>query len=207
MIFISPVRYYVGTILLPIRLKGNYRKGETMTNLIKSSILAFTLLVSLAACAEVATPAGPEQPTNTPPAEKAAPSQTPPVEAPVPTKNYAIVDSNLAQYPAPGEPVVEGPLAALIEGSSLGMSQGVLPRPVLRVSGDLPTPCHELAYKVRPPDKDNQVFVSLAVVPPAKGINCIQVISPINKEIPLGDLASGTYTVFVNGVKVGTLTV
>jgi hypothetical protein len=178
-----------------------------MSNMMLNLLLAFTLLLTLAACAQIAQPAGPVLVTTTPPAGKEVPSPTPPVVNPKPTGTPESPDTTFQAYPLPGTPVVEGPLSGFIEGASLGMSKNAPARPVLNIAGDLPTPCHKLAFKVAQPDKDNQVYVSLAITPPSPGVNCIQVLSHAEQEIPLGNLIPGTYTVLLNGVKVGTISV
>jgi hypothetical protein len=98
-------------------------------------------------------------------------------------------------------------VAPFIENVVLMMTKTVPHQPMLRVTGDLPTGCYSLHYKVYALDADWQVRVSLAVVPPAPGINCTQVVTSITQYIPLGNLAAGLYTVFVNGQKVGSLQV
>ena len=178
-----------------------------MSNLMINLLLAFTLLLSLAACAQIAGPAGPVLVTTTLPAGEAVPSPTPPVVNPKPTTTPESPDTTFQAYPLPGMPVVEGPLSEFVEGASLGMSKNAPARPVLNIAGNLPTPCHKLAFKIAPPDKDNQIFVSLAITPPSPGVNCIQVLSPVEKEIPLDNLVPATYTVYINGVKIGPITV
>ena len=74
----------------------------------------------------------------------------------------------------------------------------------LYVSGNLPTPCHELRANVLPPDDQNRIMVDIyTVVDPE--MMCIQVIEPFDQTIPLGPLDPGAYTVFVNGQQVGEI--
>jgi hypothetical protein len=153
------------------------------------------ILVWLAACAP-AMPAGAGQP-----APAAIPSAT--ASQQKPTSEVALA------YPADGELPAGGggALVPFIEGSSLSMSQTDPGEALLVVAGDLPTPCDSLAFKVAQPDLKNQIKVSLAIVTPASGINCIQTIQAVQKEIPLGKLSSGTYTVLINGQQAGSITV
>ena len=152
---------------------------------------SFAVLLSLAACVPAA-PAGESQP--------------------VPTVTATITEPTLEVHP--GRPAAgelpagsEGALSPFIEGASLGMSKTEPAQAVLIVAGDLPTPCHTLAFKVALPDPTNQIKVSLAILPPPARTNCTQTITPVKQEIPLGKLAPGTYTVFINGQKVGSITV
>lgn len=74
----------------------------------------------------------------------------------------------------------------------------------LAVSGDLPTPCHELRYAIDPPDADNRIMVEVySVVDPE--LLCTQVLQPFEENIslPIEDLPDGTYAVYVNGELVG----
>ena len=154
-------------------------------------LCSFALLLALAACVPAA-PAGVGQP---------APSATATIKAP--TLEVFPGYPAAAAVPAGSEEA----LFPFIEGASLAMSKTEPAQAVLIVAGDLPTPCHTLAFKVALPDPANQIMVSLAILPPPAGMNCIQTIAPIKQEIPLGKLAPGTYTVFINGQKVGSITV
>ena len=162
-----------------------------------SLLLIATMLLTLAACTQAASEAA------TPGSPTAAHPSTP-----LATQLKPSLQVSLA-YPAPGElpPGEDAMVQPFIESAALSMSTTVPAQPVLKVTGDLPTGCHTLQYKVAPPDTNHQVRVSLAVVPPAPHINCIQVVKTIEKEIPLGNLAPGLYQVLINGQKVGSLQV
>ncbi|NSW52116.1 MAG: DUF333 domain-containing protein [Anaerolineae bacterium] len=75
----------------------------------------------------------------------------------------------------------------------------------LHVSGDMPTPCHQLAVEIRPPDDDNVIMVVLSSWQEDNGLACAQVMTPFfsNITIPIDELAEGAYTVWVNGYEVG----
>jgi hypothetical protein len=151
----------------------------------------FTVLLSLTGCTQAA-PAGERQP---------APSVTATIIEP--TLEF------IPGYPAT-KAVLTGSgegLSPFMEGASLAMSKTEPAKAVLTVAGDLPTPCHTLAFKVALPDQANQIKVSLAIVPPPARMYCDQTITPVKQEIPLGKLAPSTYTVFINGQKVGSITV
>jgi hypothetical protein len=112
-------------------------------------------------------------------------------------------------YPAAGNLPADGggALASFIEGAGLIMSKTDPGEALLVVGGDLPTPCDSLTFKVAQPDLKNQIMVSLAILPPAHGTNCEQAIQAVHKEIPLGKLTSGAYTVLINGQQAGSITV
>ena len=77
---------------------------------------------------------------------------------------------------------------------------------VLNLSGSLPTPCHQLKTEVSKPDAQNRIDVSVyTLVNPA--LMCTQVIKPFEAAVPLGQLASGRYTVYVNNAQVGEVTI
>lgn len=73
---------------------------------------------------------------------------------------------------------------------------------VLRFSGELPTPCHNLRAVVSQPDSSNRINVEVYSLSKPEEI-CIQVIEPFDIEIPLGTFASGEYQVVVNGQRIG----
>jgi hypothetical protein len=72
----------------------------------------------------------------------------------------------------------------------------------LELSGSLPDPCHELRVVVSPPDDKNNIKVKVYSVTDPTMI-CITVIKPFTATIPLGNYASGRYTVDVNDTRVG----
>lgn len=91
-----------------------------------------------------------------------------------------------------------------VQTAELYMAESFPPQPFLHLSGELPTPCHELRILVNPPDDTDQIQVVVyAVVDPTTV--CIQVLEPFNNSIPLSNIPSGQFTVFVNGRKVAGL--
>ena len=73
---------------------------------------------------------------------------------------------------------------------------------VLELSGELPTPCHQLRVSVEPPDQENKIQLdAYTVVNPE--LICIQVVKPFQETIELGTFPGGHYTVWVNGEQVG----
>lgn len=73
---------------------------------------------------------------------------------------------------------------------------------VLRVAGELPTPCHELEWKVERHEAERRVEVKLfSVMDP--GVICIQVLERFDVRIPLGDFSEYGYRVYLNGQAAG----
>jgi hypothetical protein len=143
-----------------------------------------------------------------PSAQTAAPS-TPP-EA-TPTQAQTAVPPSLApagQTPSPlvtSAPTVFG--GSLKKGSVVIDSQAVAydaakNQALLNMSGSLPTPCHKLRTDVAQPTAENRIDVSVYSLVNPNTI-CTQVIKPFEAAVPLGTLASGKYTVYVNNAKVG----
>jgi hypothetical protein len=112
-------------------------------------------------------------------------------------------------YPAVGKPGADGGvnLGVLIEGAGLVMSKTDPAEALLVVTVDLPTPCHSLSFKVALPDINNQIKVSLAILPPARGSSCTQNIQSVRQEIPLGKPGPGKYTVLINGQQAGSIVI
>lgn len=70
----------------------------------------------------------------------------------------------------------------------------------LRVTGSLPTPCHQPVWEVH--DDGATIAVTLASVADP-GEVCIQVLEPFELSIPLGAFESGARAVTLNGEPVG----
>jgi hypothetical protein len=68
----------------------------------------------------------------------------------------------------------------------------------LILKGDLPTPCNALRVVVSEPDDQGNIELEVySVVDPDK--MCVQVLSPFETVIPLGDYTEGRFTVLING--------
>jgi hypothetical protein len=75
----------------------------------------------------------------------------------------------------------------------------------LQIEGTLPSPCHKLRVDLNEPDDQNRIVIEVySLVDPNE--NCIQVIEPFEANIPLGSYPDGSYTVILNGEKVGDFT-
>jgi len=72
----------------------------------------------------------------------------------------------------------------------------------LMISGNLPTPCHQLRVITSKPDADGHIQIqAYSVSDPGK--MCTQVLKPFEAEVPLGDYTEGNFTYSVNDEFVG----
>ena len=103
--------------------------------------------------------------------------------------------------PKPGdEKLTRG--EAVVKEASLVIRESYPPQVSLSLSGDLPTPCHELRVKIHAPDQENKIMVeTYSVVDPNK--ICIQVLESFEEHINLGTFSPGHYSVWVNGKVAG----
>ena len=76
---------------------------------------------------------------------------------------------------------------------------------VLHLTGQLPTPCHQLRADLQGPDEQNRIEIEVfSLVDP--GVMCAQVVEDFDRRINLGSFPGGTYTVWVNGEQIGEFT-
>jgi hypothetical protein len=105
--------------------------------------------------------------------------------------------------PAPGDVnMVRGEV--FIEEQDILTLESFPPQFVLRLSGSLPTPCHQLRVAASAPDEQDRIQVEVYSLAKPDEV-CIQVLEPFEANVPLGSYASGTYTVWVNGEQVGEI--
>ena len=142
--------------------------------------LALAGLFFLAAC----TPYDSNKPVTDQPV---VPPQEKPTETPMPVLPEDPMTSR--------EPV-------FIEEQGLLIRESFPPQIALGLSGNLPTPCHQLRAEVSPPDAENKIVVDVySTADP--GMLCTQVLSPFSETIELGTFPSGHYSVWMNGELVG----
>lgn len=79
-----------------------------------------------------------------------------------------------------------------------------IPRFVLRISGALPTPCHNIRVIVSEADDNNNIQVEVYSLSDPNEI-CIQVLEPFEIIVPLGVYTSGEYQVVVNEKGIGEI--
>lgn len=95
---------------------------------------------------------------------------------------------------------------AFVQDVDILVQESFPPGFVLKLTGNLPTPCNELRVLVNPPDKDNKIVVEVySVIAPDK--MCAQVLAALNASVPLIGLSTGKYTVWIDGSQVGEIDV
>ncbi len=120
--------------------------------------------------------------------DPAEPLEPPAVTNPGRTTKYA---------PQPGDAQLERG-SVFVEEFGILIQESYPPSYLLHLTGNLPTPCHELRAVVPEPDKSGTINVELySVTDP--GALCIQVLSPFEADIPLGSYTEGRYPVTING--------
>ena len=70
------------------------------------------------------------------------------------------------------------------------------------------TPCYKLRVTISQPDSQKRIHLEIfGVAPKDKPCNLMALSTPQQASIQLGSLPSGHYTVWVNGVQVGVLSI
>ncbi len=177
------------------------------------NILVLAALL-LSACAQVQPPQTaqpvPGEPQSTE-APAPLPAETQPIFEPAnpdstivsPVKPGAETPAANPWDPQPGDKSLERG-GVFINGMSLVVMESYPPQYMLGIEGDLPTPCNQLRVRVGEPDAKGQIAVEAYTVID-NSMACIQVLSPFTVNIPLGSYTDVTYTVLVNGEKVGEI--
>lgn len=141
-------------------------------NVMKKMILLVALAFTLLACG---AGSGPEDPVD----------DTTPTTTPSATVPDSIPDD-------------AGPV--FVDSTDIILMESFPVQVALRVTGNLPTPCHELAYEVE--DDGTTIAARLASVADPDAV-CAQVLEPFEFSIPLGSFESGTRAVTLNGQPAG----
>ena len=119
-----------------------------------------------------------------------------------------VVALSLASCAAPssaGSPTEEpkgGPV--FIDSADLLIMESYPVQVALHIVGNLPTPCDEFRSEAAEPDDQNRIFVTAWSEGDPAAI-CAQVLQPFDTSvsIPVSGAAIGTYSVWLNGEKVG----
>ena len=91
---------------------------------------------------------------------------------------------------------------AFVDEMGLLIRESFPPQITLGISGNLPTPCHQLRANINAPDEENKINVEVyTIVDP--NMLCTQVLKPFQENIELGTFPSGHYSVWVNGELAG----
>jgi len=124
-----------------------------------------------------------------------------------PANTFAVQPTQLSAYPLPGNSATAETKemqsgAVFLEGGDVSLSTDQPNKAFLHLFGSLPTPCHQLHSQISPPDAQHQIQVVLNSQVPVDMV-CAQVITAFDDQIDLGEYASGTYQVWVNGTQIG----
>jgi hypothetical protein len=158
-------------------------KGADMRQLI---ILIFVATLTTACAPIISVTPGPDEPVSNP-TDNGNPTQDQPaMPSYIPQPN----DVNLSRA------------EAFVDEMGLLIRESYPPQITLGISGNLPTPCHQLRANINAPDPENKINVEVyTVVDPA--MLCTQVLKPLQENIELGTFPSGHYSVWVNGELAG----
>lgn len=66
------------------------------------------------------------------------------------------------------------------------------------ITGNLPTPCHQVQVEVKPPDELDWLCIEVYSSAKSGGM-CAQVLSPFEYQAEITHLADGEYTLYLNG--------
>lgn len=172
------------------------------------ALLTISALI-LSACAQVRSSATP--PLDTAETPIPLPGETEPVFEPAnpdstvvsPSKPGEATPAANSWDPQPGDNKLEMG-GVFINGKTLVVMESYPPQYMLSIEGDLPTPCNQLRVKVGEPDALGQIAVEAYSVID-NSMACIQVLFPFMVNIPLGSYVGVTYSVLLNGEKVGEI--
>jgi len=106
--------------------------------------------------------------------------------------------------PIPGEATMKRG-EVTIEKSEVLLLESYPVQVTLSLKGTLPTPCYHLRAKISRPDTENRIQVEVYSLYDPTEI-CIQMLQAFDTSIPLGSYPAGSYTVWLNGSKIGEFT-
>ena len=189
---------------------------------IRLILLLLSTGLFLAACQAAAEPPNlPKSPTNagSSPTPPPTPSPAEPTPAGTPTTPPAApgypapsapaqpaADLWLAYPPVPGDDAMQR-AEFFVDGASLLPVPGAPGQFDLAVEGSLPTPCHKPRVEITPPDAQNKLVVTLYALAEKDAV-CAQVLQPFEGKVAtLRGYPPGKYTVRVNEVAAGEMTV
>lgn len=102
--------------------------------------------------------------------------------------------------PTAPQPIPDDAGPVFVDSSDILLMESFPVQVALRVTGNLPTPCHELAWEVE--DDGSTIAVTLASTTDPD-VMCTQVLEPFEVSIPLGEFESGARDVTINGQEAG----
>lgn len=153
----------------------------------RTLLISILTIVLLSACAAPAAPVepSPDDPVSSPP-DNGYPA---PVDEPV---QFEPRDSD-AELER-GEVYLDSADVLVMESFPVQI--------MLSLTGNTPTPCHQVRLLANPPDADNNIPIEVYSVFDPEQV-CIQVLQPFVANLNLGSFPTGSYTVLVNGEQIG----
>jgi len=129
------------------------------------------------------------------------PEPLPPISADTPVSSKASVNPTQVPGPATDEPEqLRGPV--FIDQAELLIRESFPIQVDLHLRGSLPTPCATLRWSVAEPDVQGRIEVA-AYSSQDAALACIQVLQEFEENIPLGAYSTGSYSVWLNGERIG----
>jgi hypothetical protein len=102
-------------------------------------------------------------------------------------------------------PIIKGPVFIDYAKSQIRRSTSNPSLFYVILVGSLPSPCHKLVVSVSPADSKNTIRIT-AFSEIQAGTTCAAVATPFKTSVSLGSFKTGSFTVLVNGVKLGSFT-
>jgi hypothetical protein len=114
---------------------------------------------------------------------------------PIATASMETLSTSIKFTPIRGEQVMVE--TAALEQSSQGEWS-------LKITGQLPTPCHKLQWEHQVENRDLNFTIISTQKPDSM---CAQVIQDFKQTIPIPSLPAGVYNVYINGVLIGEISI
>jgi hypothetical protein len=112
--------------------------------------------------------------------------------------------SNTPPTTVPGGTVPADASPVFVDSTDMLLRESFPVQVVLKVAGNLPTPCHEPVWEVEDDGTTISVILGSLADP---DVVCIQVLEPFEVFITLGAFESGAREVVLNGEKVGEFSI
>jgi len=163
----------------------------------------FSLIVFVSVLTACGTGAAPQLPTVAPTVAQPTPVPATPVsdQPTMTTPPQLTIPAEYAPLPEDAQ-MIQGGIN--LESSQLLIRESYPAQVSLELTGSYPSPCHALRIKASPPDAQHQIQIEIYTVADPKRA-CADLEKPLKVVIPLGNFASGPYTVLVNGQTAGVV--
>lgn len=160
--------------------------------MVRKVMITIVLLaaLALAGCAGAVETPGPDSPVDS---GELTPGE--PVEA-TPGSEPAATPTGI------GADMVQAP--AYLDQVDLIIKESYPIQVDVALQGNLPTPCHQLAWGFEVDDDRDRIDLEVFSVAPDQDLACAQVLQEFEQSISLGSFAGASYDVYVNGDRVGS---